>query len=115
LTIVGRLAKAIGLGGYKVVVTQSAGPSSYSTGGFSVTISELSTVDYAVAQAMNPGTAGYLAVVKSVSDNTVTVQVYEVNQAVDEGGTATYTVTIKEVGAGTDLSGINFTVIAFGS
>ena len=115
MTVVGRLAKALGLAGYKLVVTNTTAPASYATGGFSVAVSELSTVNYAFAQAMNPGAAGYLALIKSISGNTVTVQVYEVNQPVNEGGSATYTVTIKEVAAGTDLSGVTFNVIAVGS
>ena len=115
MTVVGRLMKALGRGGYKEAWTSISGPSSYTSGGFDLTISELSSINFAVVQAMNPGAAGYLALIKSISGNTVTIQVYEVNQDVNEGGSSTYTVTIKEVGAGTDLSGVTFVVHAVGS
>ena len=106
MAIVGRLMKALGKGGYKVAVTTTSGPSSYSSGGFNVTISQLSSVSYALAQAQN---AGYLAVVASVSGNTVKVKVMYFDYDASADGAAI------EVASGTDLSSVTFTVVAFGS
>lgn len=50
----------------------------------------------------------------TVSGSTLHVHVYEVNKAVNEGGTATYTVTITEVATGTSLSSVNFRAMLLG-
>ena len=95
----------------KAVITTSAGPASYTTGGFEVEVPELSVVDISVAAQM---TGIYKASVASVSGNKATVKVYEVNQPVNEGGSATYTVTIKEVDAGTNLTDETVTLLSYG-
>ena len=95
-----------------IIVKETTGPASYSAGGFEVTIGELEKVDKAVAQVIGGGE--YLAQVVSISGNKVTVKVRDnIEQAVDEGGTATYTIG-AEVGDGTDLSAVTFLVIAYG-
>ena len=95
----------------KSVITESAGPSSYTTGGFDVEVAELAKVDISKVVQM---TGIYTASVASVTGNKAKVKVYEVKQAVDEGGTATYTVVIKEVAATTDLSGETVTLLSYG-
>ncbi len=95
----------------KSIITESAGPASYATGGFTVEVPELALVDISKAIQM---TGIYKASVDSVSGNKATVKVYEVNQPVNEGGSATYTVTLKEVAAGTDLSAETVTLLSYG-
>ena len=95
-----------------IIVKETTGPSSYSSGGFEVTIGELEKVDKAVAQVIGGGE--YIAQVVSISGNKVTVKVRNnIEQAVDENGTSTYTIG-GEVADGTDLSSITFYVIAYG-
>lgn len=74
----------------------NSGPSSYPTGGFSVT-SDLGRIDEIILDAQN---ASWEAIRESTSDNSVVVGVYS-------QGTGT------EAAAGTDLSGVDFTHIAF--
>jgi len=81
-----------------------SGPSSYATGGFTVTINDLSRVDDAIVSS----TGGYLAEVSSISGNTVTVKVYYFDYGSASAGTAV------EVPDGTDLSGVTFRIIAIG-
>jgi len=78
----------------KLYITQVSGPSSYSSGGFTVD-HPFSRVSHAIAIA----SGGYIAEA-SVSGNTVTVKVYS--------GAG------SEVTAGTDLSGVTITVIIIG-
>ena len=80
----------------RIYIGTVAGPASYSTGGFTVTISELTKVSNAIAVAGG----GYVAEVVSISGNAITVKVYS--------GAGT------EVGDGTDLSGVTFTILAVG-
>ena len=84
------------------------GPSSYSAGGFDVVCGEVEKVTYAIAQVLGGGE--YLAQVASISGNVVKIKVRDnIEQAVDEGGTATYTIG-GEVADGTDLSSVTFVV-----
>lgn len=101
---IGSLDKGAGIGRLKLVATDVKGPSSYTTGGFTVTIEGLSKIYEAVVNAGN----GYLAEVASISGNTITIKVYEFNYPATAAGPAT------EVGAGTDLSGVTFRIIAVG-
>ena len=95
-----------------IVVKTVAGPSAYPTGGFNVTIGELEKVSKAFVQAL--GLNEYIAQVASITGNVVRVAVRDnIEQAVNEGGTATYTVG-GEVAAGADLSGVTFVVVAEG-
>ncbi|MCD6407236.1 hypothetical protein J7L81_05140 [Candidatus Aerophobetes bacterium] len=84
-----------------------SGPSSYSTGGFTHRVGALSKI----ARVLNVHVLGggeYIAQVVSTSGNQVTIKVRDnIEQAVDEGGTATYTIG-GEVADGTDLSSIEF-------
>jgi len=88
--------KALGKGTYKIYIGSVAGPSSYSTGGFTVTVSELASISNAIVVAGG----GYIAEVASISGNTITVKAYS--------GAGT------EVTDGTDLSTVTFIVLAVG-
>ena len=84
------------------------GPTSYTTGGFDVTIGNVEKVQYALVQVLGGGE--YLAQVASISGNVVTIKVRDnIEQAVNEGGTATYVIG-SEVGDGTDLSSVEFVI-----
>ena len=83
--------------GKKIVLTTSSGPSSYSTGGFSVTIDEVNYIHGIIEARM---TGGYVVEV-SYSGNTVTVIVYS-----SPG---------SEVTTGTDLSTETVTIVVVGS
>lgn len=96
--------KALGAGTYKLFFGTATGPSSYTTGGFTVTVSDLTEVHDAIVVAGG----GYLAEVASISGNSVTIKVYEFNYPATAAGTAT------EVSAGTDLSGVTFRIVALG-
>ncbi|MEM1551567.1 MAG: hypothetical protein QXH03_02720 [Candidatus Bathyarchaeia archaeon] len=96
----------------KTIVKTVAGPSSYPSGGFSVSIGELQKVLAAIVQDVGGGE--YLPQVAGISGNTVTIKVRDnIEQAVNEGGSSTYTIG-GEVSAGSDLSGVKFQIIAFG-
>ncbi len=86
------------------MVKTVTGPSSYSTGGFTVTIDELERVEEAIVVA----SAGYMAEVASISGNTVTIKVYDFNYPATAAGPA------EEVAANTDLSSVGFKIIAIG-
>ena len=88
--------RALGLGKYKIYIGSTSGPSSYSTDGFTVTVSELRSV----SNAMVVAGGGYTAEVASISGNTITVKAYS--------GAG------SEVTAGTDLSTVTFIVLAVG-
>ncbi len=86
------------------MVKTVTGPSSYSTGGFTVTINELERVEEAIVVA----SAGYMAEVASISGNTVTIKVYDFDYPSTAVGPAT------EVADRTDLSSVSFKIIAIG-
>ena len=91
--------------GEKLVVTEVNGPASYSSGGFTVTFAGLlRKVKFAFVAA----NGGYKAEVASISGNSVTVKVlyYDYDAAADD--------VAIEVPAGTDLSGVKFTILAIG-
>jgi len=78
----------------------ASGPSSYPTGGFEVEIGELEKVEGAVV-TVESGTFYHPQIV-SITDNKVKIKVWEWT------GTE-----IAEVGAGTDLSGVKFHILAW--
>jgi len=98
--------------GYKVYFTVTSGPSSYSAGGFTVTVPNANKIHGAIAVYL--GSSDYLAQINDSfpkTGNTVKIMVREnIEQAVNEGGTATYTIG-KEVADGTDLSSLSFFVL----
>jgi len=98
------LVKPFGKGKYKIYAGNTAGPSSYPSGGFDVQITGLSKVHAAVVIAGG----GYLAEVASISGNTIKVKVNYFDYDAAGDGTAI------EVPSGTDLSGVTFYVIAIG-
>ena len=85
-------------GEFKVALTRSAGPSSYSTGGFDVTVGELSTIVAALPIASD----GYTAEVDYANSSGNTLKI-KVNAS---AGT--------EVTGGTNLSGVYIYILAFG-
>lgn len=93
-------------GQIKVAVKRVAGPTSYATGGFDVVVEELSEVVAAFAIA----DGGYLASVDfaNSSKNKVRVVAYYFDYDAEADGAAI------QAAAGTNLSGVNFTIIAFG-
>ena len=96
--------KARGRGTFKGWSGSVAGPTAYTTGGFTVSIPDLSVVYDAVVSAGG----GYLAEVASISGNTLTIKVYYFNYPGTAAGAAI------EVPAGTDLSGVRFRILAVG-
>jgi len=107
-TIKGRLRRPFGrkAGEPKVIVMRTAGPSSYAAGGFDVTVSELSEIIAAFPIAGG----GYLAEIDfdNSDKNKLRVKVYYFDYDATADGAAI------EVAAGTDLSGVYFTIVAFG-
>jgi len=91
--------------GRLIAVVTSAGPASYSAGGFSVTLSELRKVESVIAVFSN---AGYLCEGSPGTANDVTVKVYYFDYDATADGAAI------EVAGGTDLSGVTFTIVAVG-
>ena len=89
----------------KSVITESAGPSSYTTGGFNIEVPELSTV--AISKVIEV-TGGYSAEVVSTSGNTAKVKVYYYNYPATAAGAAT------EVAAGVDISSVTITLLSYG-
>ena len=82
---------------FKMAIVETTGPSSYTIGGFEVEVGDLSVVEHAI---VNVG-GGYTGEVVNKDMNKVTIKVYS------SAGT--------EVSAGTDLSSVNVTVVAWGS
>ena len=111
MPIIGNITPARGRGTRKLFVDTVAGPASYAAGGFNVDTG-LSTVEF--ADVMELGGGEYLSKVASITGGTVKILVRNnIEQDVNEGGTATYTIG-GEVAAGADLSGVTFQVIAIG-
>lgn len=90
--------------GRLIVQYTGAGPASYTAGGFGVSIASLKRVE-SVLMAGNNG--GYLCET-TASGNTVTVLVRYFDYAATVAGPAV------EVPAGTDLSGVTFTLVVTG-
>ena len=89
-----------------VVMKTTAGPASYTTGGFDVVIGELSRIKNAIVQCDK----GYLAYIdwNNSKGNKLRIVVDQFNYPATAAGPA------DEVGAGTDLSSVNFTIVAGG-
>lgn len=98
--IKGALGKAIGrkAGEPKIVITRTAGPASYATGGFTFTVGDLGSINSGFVIGAN----GYTADIDwaNSSGNTLKIKAYT--------GAGT------EVTAGTDLSSVYFTVVVVG-
>ena len=91
--------------GKKISVVTVAGPASYTSGGFTVTVPDLERV-HAVLFAFVTG--GYKIGGLSISGNTIRVIVHYYNYPATTAGTSV------EVPAGTDLSGQTVTLIVVG-
>ena len=92
----------------KGATAEVTGPSSYPTGGFTVTFDELKAIYFALASFKGSRTTNLVYQLDvSWSGNTVTIVV---NQIDVTAATATW----AEVASGTDLSGLTFDVIAIG-
>jgi len=88
---------------YQLRAIRVTGPTSYSTGGFAVTVSGVRRIIGAIVVP----TGGYKASI-SWTGNTLTVVAQYYDYAATAAGTAI------EVPAGTDLSGVNFDIIVIG-
>jgi len=108
MTVTGKLMKPNlkSNAGYAVVIKETSGPSSYSSGGFVVTFGELERIEDAIAVIVDDNTPYKLGV--SVSGNEVTITVYELSANTETGA-----ISASELTSG-DLSGVTFKVIAFG-
>jgi len=93
--------------GKLLVEVSTTGPSSYSSGGFSVSVDILRVVEKVVAASC---TGGYKvdAATISISGNTLTVPVYYYDYSTTTDGPAT------EVAADTNLSGVTFKFLVIG-
>ena len=106
----GRLLKHFvrkNIGGVTIAKYSVSGPASYSAGGFTVTIDEVKNIEFALVQLRQQNNAYRISY--SFSDNTVTIQVFEIS-----ADTTTGAISATEVAAGTDLSGLNFDIIVVG-
>lgn len=100
---VGSLMKPYSEGKLKIAGITATGPSSYASGGFSVTISELDKVYVATVSA---SANGYVPLIADINGNTIIIAVYQ-----DSGAAG----ALEEVADGTDLSGVTFYIIALGA
>jgi len=93
-----------------IVMKTTSGPSSYSSGGFTVTIGELEKISKAiVVPNTNIEANDKVRQIRwTISGNTVTIVVREIDV------TGSSPVSWSEVADGTDLSDITFTIIAEG-
>jgi len=98
------------LEGKKIVQVIASGPTSYTTGGFTVTLGELRSIHSVSVSVRANARANDLVrqVDYSVSGNTLTVRVYQINTT-----TASPT-TWAEVPAGTNLSSLVLEIVAIG-
>jgi len=96
--------------GRKIVQATATGPSSYASGGFKVTLGELSRIQaLAVSVRTNLKVSNYVhAVDYSYAGNTITFTVYRIDV------TATAPSAWSEVPAGTDLSALTLEIVAVG-
>jgi len=90
--------------GRVIAKATSSGPSSYSSGGFDVTVTDLRKVEEVLCVRSD---SGYLCEVASTTNNVVKVKAYYFDYDATADGAA-----IEPTGA--DLSGVTFTVIAIG-
>ena len=92
---------------HKIAVTETAGPTSYATGGFTVTLDGISNISFAsVVITNNPGNK---LATWSVSGNTVTIKVYTIAADTSSGA-----ISATEDAAATDESSLTFAVFAVG-
>jgi len=92
--------------GYKLVVINTTGPSSYSSGGFTYAVKSLRKVEKVIAASASGGYKVDAADI-SVSGNTLTIKVYYYDYDATADGAA--------VEATGDLSGVNITIVVIGS
>jgi len=101
MTVIG-----VTLDGKKIVYYSASGPSSYATGGSSITINDLNKVEAVLFAQL---TGGYLVeATPGTTTNTVTVKVYYFDYDASADGTAI------EIPDGTDLSGKTLTLLVIG-
>lgn len=101
------LTKGLGKGDYKVYTGSFNGPTSYATGGFTVTLSGISKIHQAiVALKNNPGNK---LITYSITGNTITIQIYTIT-----ADTTTGAISATEDAAGTDESALQFELMAVG-
>ncbi len=100
--------------GKKIVLVTFSGPSSYSSGGFSVTVSSLNDI-YEVIFIKSGGTPanGYTYEYEDTGDYTKVTNVIGPIKVYEQSVTAT-SPSYAEVAAGTDLSGLSFKAIIIG-
>jgi hypothetical protein len=103
---------ALTFDGRKVVRTVVTGPSSYTTGGFTVTIDELSRIDaVSVSARSNLKVANYVHVVDysyTGADNRITFTVYRMDVTADAPS------AWSEVPSDQDLSALTLEITAIG-
>jgi len=90
--------------GRLLAIVSASGPSSYSSGGFEVTVSELRVIEKVIAVYSN---GGYLCEPGAISKNTVKVVAKWFKYSSSSDGVA-------EEPTGQDLSGTTFTVVVIG-
>ena len=101
------LTKGLGKGKYKLYSAEISGPTSYTTGGFTVTASGISKIhNAAVVLKNNPGNK---LIRFSISGNSITIQIFTI--AAD---TTTGAISATEDAAGTDESSLLFEIILVG-
>ena len=98
MTVIAKLAD-----GRVLAKVTTAGPSSYSAGGFDVTVPDVKKVEDVIFVGNN---GGYLCEVADITKNTVKVKVYQFDYPATTAGPA--------VEASGDLSGVTFTLIVIG-
>jgi len=107
LPILAAFAKPEGAGSKRrVYINSVTGPSSYTTGGFTVT-TDLDTVEFAVVVLRN--NPGNKVVRYSFSGKNITIQVFTISAS-----TTTGAISAAEDAAGTDESSLIFDIIAVG-
>jgi len=92
---------------YKIAFKSVNGPTSYSAGGFTVTIDGLREIVHAIVELRQRG--NNYRIDYSWSGNTVTIKVYVIAADTSSGD-----ISATEVADGTDLSGLTFDIIAIG-
>lgn len=92
--------------GKKIAIVTASGPSSYTSGGFSVRVSALNKIDAVLDVRI---TGGYKVGGYSISGNSVTIVVHHYNYPATSAGASV------EVSAGTDLSAQTVTLVVLGS
>ena len=94
-------------GRYVVTATHTSGPSSYTAGGFTVTLGDLMDIEELVVQLRDQDNAKRIKYSKS--GNQVTIQIFTMS-----ADTTTGTISTAEDAAGTDESALTFDIFAMG-